>query len=163
MKKIIKKVNSSKIIIVIFAVAFIAAGGAFLYRTAYENGKADGRKNYESETSELVKNLATAISEKVEDTKAISENLNNLPSEVNQDSINTYIESIGKITLKNEEAKSIMKSYEESWQALKTTYETGDNDKIKNEFENLKSSAEDTAKKLQELYDSRITSALEKL
>ncbi|MDO4889592.1 MAG: hypothetical protein Q4A25_02800 [Candidatus Saccharibacteria bacterium] len=161
--KRIRKINSSKTILTIFAVAFIIAGGIFLYKTAYENGKADGRKNYESETSELVKNLANAISEKVEDLGNISENLNSIPTELDQDSINTTLESIKKITVKNEDAKTILKSYEDSWQALKTTYDTGDNEKIKSEFENLKASAGETTKKLQELYDSRITSALEKL
>ena len=161
--KRIRKINPSKIIITIFAVAFVIAGGIFLYKTAYENGKTDGRKNYETETSELVKNLATAISEKVEDSKSISENLGNVPAEIDQDSINAALESIQKITVKNENAKAILKSLEDAWQALKTTYESGDNDKIKSEFENLKASAEETAKKLQELYDGNITSALEKL
>ena len=46
---------------------------------------------------------------------------------------------------------------------MKTAYETQDNEKIKSEFENLKAAAEDTSKKLQELYDTNITSALEKL
>ena len=161
--KRIRKINPSKIIIAIFAVAFVIAGGIFLYKTAYENGKTDGRKNYETETSELVKNLATAVSEKVEDAKSISENLSSIPAEVDQDSINAALESIQKITVKNENAKAILKSLEDAWQALKTTYESGDNDKIKSEFENLKSSAEETAKKLQELYDGNITSALEKL
>lgn len=161
--KRIRKINPSKIIITIFVVAFIIAGGIFLYKTAYENGKTDGRKNYETETSELVKNLATAVSEKVEDAKSISENLSSVPAEVDQDSINSALESIQKITVKNENAKAILKSLEDAWQALKTTYESGDNDKIKSEFENLKASAEETAKKLQELYDGNITSALEKL
>lgn len=161
--KRIRKINPSKIIITIFAVAFVIAGGVFLYKTAYENGKTDGRKNYETETSELVKNLATAVSEKVEDLESISENLSSVPAEVDQDSINSALESIQKITVKNENAKAILKSLEDAWQALKTTYESGDNDKIKSEFENLKASAEETAKKLQELYDGNITSALEKL
>lgn len=159
--KRIKK--SNQIIIAIFAVAFIAAGGIFLYKTAYENGKTDGRKNYQTETSELVRSLATAISEKVEDTKNISENLHSLPAEIDQESINAYLEALQKITLKNEAAKEILKSYEDSWTAMKTAYETQDNEKIKSEFENLKAAAEDTSKKLQELYDTNITSALEKL
>ena len=159
--KRIKK--SNQIIIAIFAVAFIAAGGIFLYKTAYENGKTDGRKNYQTETSELVGSLATAISEKVEDTKNISENLHSLPAEIDQESINAYLEALQKITLKNEATKEILKSYEDSWTAMKTAYETQDNEKIKSEFENLKAAAEDTSKKLQELYDTNITSALEKL
>ena len=159
--KRIKK--SNQIIIAIFAVAFIAAGGIFLYKTAYENGKTDGRKNYQTETSELVGSLATAISEKVEDTKNISENFHSLPAEIDQESINAYLEALQKITLKNEAAKEILKSYEDSWTAMKTAYETQDNEKIKSEFENLKAAAEDTSKKLQELYDTNITSALEKL
>ena len=159
--KRIKK--SNQIILAIFAVAFIAAGGIFLYKTAYENGKTDGRKNYQTETSELVGSLATAISEKVEDTKNISENLHSLPAEIDQESINAYLEALQKITLKNEATKEILKSYEDSWTAMKTAYETQDNEKIKSEFENLKAAAEDTSKKLQELYDTNITSALEKL
>ena len=160
MKRIRK---SNQIIIAIFAVAFIAAGGIFLYKTAYENGKTDGRKNYQTETSELVGSLATAISEKVEDTKNISENLHSLPAEIDQESVNAYLEALQKITLKNEAAKEILKSYEDSWTAMKTAYETQDNEKIKSEFENLKVAAEDTSKKLQELYDTNIASALEKL
>lgn len=163
MERRIKKTNLSKIIIIIFAVAFIAAGGIFLYKTAYENGKTDGRKNYESETSDLVKNLATAVSEKTEDLKNISENLDSVPSEINQDAINSYLESLGKIELKNEDARTILNSFKDAWQAMKTTYETGDNDKIKTEFETLKNTAKETTEKLQTLYDGNITSALEKL
>ena len=158
-----KRIKQSNKIIIILAIAFVVTGGIFLYKFAYEKGKTDGRKNYETETSELVKNLATAVSEKVEDSKSISENLGSVPAEIDQDSINAALESIQKITVKNENAKAILKSLEDAWQALKTTYESGDNDKIKSEFENLKSSAEETAKKLQELYDGNITSALEKL
>ncbi|MBR3365531.1 hypothetical protein IKG48_00160 [Candidatus Saccharibacteria bacterium] len=160
MEKRTKKLNK---IIIILAVAFVATGGIFLYKFAYEKGKTDGRQNYESETSILVKNLATAVSEKVEDSKNISENLNNVPSELDQDSINSQIEALGKIELKNETAKTILNSLKDAWQALKTTYEAGDNDKIKTEFENLKSTAKETAEKLQTLYDENITSALEKL
>lgn len=155
--------KKSNRILIIFAVAFVIAGGIFLYKSAYDKGKADGRENYESETSDLVKNLATAVSEKTEDSKSLSENLENLPSELNQDSIDEYLETLGKIELKNEEAKNILKSYEDAWQAMKTTYETGDNDKIKSEYETLKNTAAETAEKLQTLYDNNIASALEKL
>ncbi len=163
MEKRTRKTNLSKIIIGVFALAFIVAGGIFLYKFAYEKGKTDGRKNYESETSDLVKNLATAVSEKVEDLKNISEKLGSIPSEVDQDSINSQIEALDKIELKNEQGKTILDSLKDAWQALKTTYETGDNDKIKSEFETLKNTAKETAEKLQTLYDENITSALEKL
>lgn len=163
MEKRIRKTNLSKIIIGIFALAFIVAGGIFLYKTAYEKGKTDERKNYESETSDLIKNLATAVSEKVEDSKNISENLGNIPSELDQDSINKQIEALDKIELKNETAKTILNSFKDAWQALKTIYKTGDNDKIKTEFETLKNTAKETTEKLQALYDENITSALEKL
>ena len=163
MERRIKKANLSKTIIIVFAVAFVATGGIFLYKTAYENGKVDGRKNYESETSDLVKNLATAVSEKSSDFATIQNNLNNLPSEINEEAIGTYLETLGKIELKNESAKTILKSYEDAWQALKTTYGTGDNEKIKTEFETLKNTAKETAEKFQSLYDGNITSALEKL
>lgn len=163
MEKRTRKTNLSKIIIGVFALAFIVAGGIFLYKFAYEKGKTDGRKNYESETSDLVKNLATAVSEKVEDSKNISEKLGSIPSEVDQDSINSQIEALDKIELKNEQGKTILDSLKDAWQALKTTYETGDNDKIKSEFETLKNTAKETAEKLQALYDENITSALEKL
>ena len=158
-----KRIKKSNKIIIILAIAFVATGGIFLYKFAYEKGKTDGRQNYESETSDLVKNLATAVSEKVEDSKNIAENLSSLPSEIDQDAINSYLEALGKIELKNETAKTILKSYEDAWQALKTTYETGDNEKIKTEFETLKNTAKETAEKLQTLYDENITSALEKL
>lgn len=163
MEKRTRKTNLSKIIIGVFALAFIVAGGIFLYKTAYEKGKTDGRKNYESETSDLIKNLATAVSEKVEDSKNISENLGDIPSELDQDSINKQIEALDKIELKNETAKTILNSFKDAWQALKTIYETGDNDKIKTEFETLKNTAKETTEKLQALYDENITSALEKL
>lgn len=163
MERRTKKTNVSRIIMGVFALAFIVAGGVFLYKTAYENGKADGRRNYESETSDLVKNLAVAVSEKVEDTKNISENLSELPSEVNQDSINGYLEAFDKIELRNEEAKNVLSSLKDAWQAMKTTYETGDNEKIKAEFETLKDTVKETTERLQTLYDEQITSALEKL
>ena len=158
-----RRIKKSNKIIIILAIAFVATGGIFLYKFAYEKGKTDGRQNYESETSDLVKNLATAVSEKAEDSKNIAENLSSLPSEINQDAINSHLEALGKIELKNETAKTILKSYEDAWQALKTTYETGDTEKIKTEFETLKNTAKETAEKLQTLYDENITSALEKL
>ena len=158
-----RRVKKSNKILIIFLVAFVIAGGIFLYKFAYDKGKTDGRKNYESETSDLVKNLATAVSEKSSDLAIIQTALNSLPSELDEASINTYIEALGKIELKNAEAKTLLKSYEDAWQAMKTTYATGDNDKIKTEYETLKNTAKETAEKLQSLYDGNITSALEKL
>lgn len=163
MEKRVRKTNLSKIILVLFAIAFIVAGGVFLYKTAYEKGKTDGRKNYESETSALVKDLATAVSEKSSDFEAIQSNLNHLPSELNEESINEYLDTLSKIELKNAEARTILESYKDAWQAMKTTYETGDNDKIKTEYETLKNTADKTAEKLQALYDGNISTALEKL
>lgn len=163
MEKRIKKSNAPKMIIGILAVAFIVAGGVFLYKTAYENGKKDGRKNYETETTEFIQNLAKAISEKSHDFAEIQTNLSKLPDEINAETIDAYLETLGKIELQNEEAKNSLKSYADSWQAMKTTYSTGDNDKIKSEFETLKSSATEIAEKLQNLYNENIKSALEKL
>lgn len=163
MEKRIRKTNLPKIILGIFALAFIVAGGFFLYKTAYEKGREDGRKNYESETADLVKNLATAVSEKAEDSKTLTEGLSNLPAEANQESITSYLDALGNIELKNTAAKDLLKSYQDAWQALKTTYETGDNEKIKSEFETLKNTAKETAEKLQALYDNNIATALEKL
>ena len=64
----------SLIIISVFILAFIIAGGVFLYKFAYEKGKEDGRKNYESETAGLVKELATDVSEKSSDFNEIQNN-----------------------------------------------------------------------------------------
>ena len=163
MEKRVRKIKSSKIILIIFAMAFIIAGGFFLYKTAYEKGKTDGRKNYESETAGLVKNLATAVSEKSSDFSEIQKTLGSLPSELAEDTINSYLESLEKIQLKNAEAKEILAEYKNSWQSMKTIYETKDNEKIQTEFETLKSEAAKTAEKLQTLYDDDISSALEKL
>ena len=163
MEKRTRKIKSSKIILVIFAVAFVVAGGIFLYKTAYEKGKTDGRKNYESETAALVKNLATAVSEKTSDFSEIQKTLGNLPAELTEEAINDYLEALEKVQLKNAEAKEILNSYQDSWQSLKTVYESKDNEKIQSEFETLKSETEKTAEKLQSLYDGNISSALEKL
>ena len=163
MEKRVRKIKASKIILGIFILAFIIAGGVFLYKFAYEKGKEDGRKNYESETAGLVKNLATAVSEKSSDFNEIQKALGTLPAELTEESINSYIESLDKVQIKNNEAKEILAEYKNSWQSMKTVYATKDNEKIKAEFETLKSEAEKTAEKLQTLYNNNISSALEKL
>ena len=157
-----KRTKKPKLIINVIILAVVALGACLIGKFAYDKGKEDGRNTYEAEVSESIGGLANAIVEKSDDIKAL-QSLESLPSEINEESIDAYLEALAKIDLKNAEAKETLKNYQDAWQALKTTYATEDNDKIKTEYETLKSTAEETVQKLQTLYDQNISSALEKL
>ncbi|MBQ9016915.1 hypothetical protein IJ103_01535 [Candidatus Saccharibacteria bacterium] len=157
-----KRTKKPKLIINVIILAVVALGACLIGKFAYDKGKEDGRNTYEAEASESINGLADAVVERSNDIKQL-QILESAPSELNEEFIDAYLEALEKIELKNVEAREILKNYQDAWQAMKTTYATGDNEKIKTEFETLKNTAEETAEKLQNLYDGNISSALEKL
>ena len=144
--------------------AAVVAGFCVATHNAYWKGHADGKAELTGEVSGNLSALGKAISEKSAVAKVLEDDLS-FPAELDADSISKYLEKLGKIVdeTADEEVKEILKSFQDSWTAFQTAYDSEDNEKIKSEYETLQSVAGETAEKLQKLYDGRIAEELEKL
>ena len=138
---------------------------AFSINVAYHQGIQDGRKDYENETLDLLLTLGNAISEKSNFSQSASNILKDVPTEINEEGINTYLNNLATLgdTINTDEVKNIINELIEKWQSFKEIYLTEDNDAITEAFNNLKSESTTITSKIREAYDIKITDALNNL
>ena len=160
-----KSKNLKAYIIASVAALIIATLVFFGIKLAYDRGVADGRADYESETSELLSSLGTAISEKSDFVKNSSSTLTDVPTEINEEGINTYIKNLTTLrdSTNTESVKSALNNYIAKWQEFKDTYASENNDAITEAFNELKTTTETLSTEIRQLYDAKITEALKKL
>lgn len=155
-----RKYLALKIILGIMLVVFLSIGGICLYKIAHDNGRAEVL----SEKGENLTAVGKAVAEKANETKKLAENLA-VTEPLDTDGIENYLAGLSKIIseTENAEAKKLLEEYFAKWESFKTVYASEDNEKIQAEFAGLKAAANETAEKLQKVYDTQITEALEKL
>ena len=169
MKKSIRKTGRAKKIILIICSMVVAVvlgvGVYFGAKAIYENGISKGKMIESDEIAERIKALGTAVSEKVDFQKNVNGVFAELPAEVNAEDIDGYIAKLtelsGKVNV--EGVKTVIDDYLSKWQAFKETYASEDNGKITEEFNNLKTVSEDTAKQIKSLYDEAVKNAIREL
>ena len=159
------KKTLSIIIIVSIALIGVGVGMYFGGNAIYDAGVSDGRTEMSEEVSENVKNLGTAVSEKEFFRKELSNVLSDIPAELNTEGIDEYIEKLNELIdkVEIEDVKSSLQEYLDKWQAFKETYASKNNNEISDKFNELKTTATDTAKNLKSLYDDKIREAIENL
>ncbi len=162
---IIKSNSILRWIIIVVLVALVAVATFFGVNAAYNKGVQIGRENYEKETTEILSALGTAISEKTNFNQNAKDILKDVPTEVNEEGIDKYINNL--ITLANtvniEEIKNIINEYITKWQNFKDVYLSEDNDAISEAFNTLKTEADSVTTKVREVFDANISEALNNL
>ena len=154
-----------KIAICITILATAGVGVFFGARAIYESGVTDGRKQESDEISNNVKKLGIAVSEKESFQKSINETFASIPTELNTEGIDGYIEKLNTL-IKNtntESVKNALNEYLAKWQSFKDIYASENNNSISESFNELKVSATDTATKIKTLYDEAIQEAIQNL
>lgn len=148
------------VVLIIFIIAMVLG-----VNLAYHQGIQDGRKDYENETLDLLSALGDAISEKTNFNQSASNILKDVPTEINEEGIDTYLNNLIALsnTIKTNEVKTIIDEFIAKWQSFKETYLTENNDAITEAFNELKSEASTVTAKIRETYDAKITSALNEL
>ncbi len=154
-------------IIIITIMAVIAAGIGLYFggNAIYNTGVNDGRNAMSDEVSEKIRGLGIVVAEKEYFRNELESALSDTPAELNTEGIDGYIgklnELIDKIELEN--VKDILRGYLDKWQTFKETYASENNDEISEKFNELKTTATDTAKDLKALYDNKVREAIERL
>lgn len=156
-----------KIIIptVIIAMTGVGIGAFFGIKAVYQSGIEAGRSEAYNETKENVENLSTAMDDKINFQQKINEALGNTPTEINADSINSYINSLETLVNEtaNANAKEALETYLSKWREFSNTYASQDNSAIDASFNDLKTTSLDTAAKIKTIYDQAINSAIDNL
>ena len=143
----------------------LGLGGYFGAKAIYENGIQTGRQQVIDETSDNVKELAMAVSEKTSFQQQISAMFTELPNEVNAESIDGYITQLTELIDKTntEQVKVALTDYLKEWNKFKETYASEDNNTITESFNELKVTAKNTAASAKSLFDESIKAAIDSL
>lgn len=159
MKKIILIITS---VIMVIALGFATFFGV---RAIYDNGVMVGRQEEADENSEKLKALGNAISEKEAFQKELNKLFTDLPSEVNEEDINTYIKKLTELISKvsTEKVKALLEEYLNKWQNFKEVYDSEDNNEIDVNFNQLKVQTEELSNEIKTLFDQTIEDSLESL
>ena len=156
-----------KTVTIIIGAALIAGltiGVGFAINTAYKNGQADGRQVAIQEVSENIKSLGVAVEEKAKYIQQSSVLMQDVPSEINAEAIEKYIDNLEKLMIEvPDDVQTLLASYLDKWKQFKEIYASEDNNAIQELFNELKTGAVELAKNIQSVYDSNIRLAIEKL
>ena len=158
--------NKTKLIIITTAISILVGVGAFFgVRAMYEHGVQDGRAAVEAETTDLLSSLGAAISEKSEFAGATGSVLKDVPAEVDESGIDTYITNLETLanSVRVDAVKTALDDYLAKWRDFKSTYASKDNNAISAAFDELKNAAPVIAGQIHEIYNEKITTALKAL
>ncbi|MBQ3474535.1 hypothetical protein IJH24_03920 [Candidatus Saccharibacteria bacterium] len=159
MKKIILIISSIIIVAVLGLVAFF--GG----RTIYDTGVNDGKQDEANSISDKLKALGSAVFEKENFQKELNKIFSDLPSEIDDEGIDSYIEKLTSLIdgISTEKVKSLLKEYLSKWENFKEVYDSEDNNEITENFNQLKTKAEELSDEVKTLFDESIEESLEEL
>ena len=159
MKKIILIISSIIIVAVLGLVAFF--GG----RTIYDTGVNDGKQDEANSISDKLKALGSAVFEKENFQKELNKIFSDLPSEIDDEGIDSYIEKLTSLIdgISTEKVKSLLKEYLSKWENFKEVYDSEDNNKITENFNQLKTKAEELSDEVKTLFDESIEESPEEL
>ncbi|MBR3220321.1 hypothetical protein IKF76_00420 [Candidatus Saccharibacteria bacterium] len=148
---------------IILVIAGLSLGILLRFQYEYHRGYDAGVEAERNSTTEQLSQLANDINAKENLAKQLS--ALPIPTELDAEGIDNYISALNAIveSTVSTEAKELLGTYLENWQKFKETYDTEDNSAIEEQFNQLKSLAEETSTKLQQALDQNITSSLEKL
>lgn len=154
------KIISSIILLIVFGLTAFFGG-----KTIYDSGITNGRQMESDEISEKLNALGNAISEKESFQKAINNLFSDLPAEINNDGIKNYIEKLTGLIdeTSTEKVKELLNSYLEEWKNFGEVYSSESNPEITENFNQLKTKAEDLSAQIKTTFDKSIEESLEEL
>ncbi|MBO7132369.1 hypothetical protein J6V85_03910 [Candidatus Saccharibacteria bacterium] len=161
-----KKTRNHQTLIIIggfVAVILIGIAAFFGIKAIYDNGISNGRRIEADEIADKLEELGNAISERESFQKNIQEVFKDLPSEVDSEGIDSYIEKLRGLTdnISTENVKSLLEEYYNKWLEFKDVYLGENNDEIANKFEELKTKASELSEKIKATFNDSIKNSLE--
>ena len=156
-----KNNNAWKAVVGVICVAALATGAYFV---GFQVGKVKGIADRQS----AMESLAAAIKDKSEFVKKLSELYNDWRADtetIDKDGINNYINKLSGLAQEatNDAIKTALNDYLAAWQKLATVYDAQNNEDIMKSFEEVKTSATETAEKIQKALDEKINEAVNKI
>ncbi len=154
-----------KIISGIIIILLVGIGAFFGAKQIYRSGLDDGRQAESEAISEKLKMLGNAVSEKEAFKNKLNDIFTELPSEVDETSIDSYIESLSELiaSVSVEDVKTLLNGYLGEWQDFKNTYVAQDNDEISEKFNQLKVKSQELSSQIKTVFDDSIKSAVDNL
>ncbi|MBR2726173.1 hypothetical protein IKE87_02815 [Candidatus Saccharibacteria bacterium] len=163
-----KKQKSKKwvlVVVILLIVVGVGAGAFFGARAIYDAGVSEGRKIEAEEVAESVRTLGQAVQEKVEFQEKLSGVFHELPEMMNSEEIDKYIENLNtlKSQINNESVITFLDDFIAKWQEFKNIYSTKDNEGIAEAFNALKTNSLDIANNIKTVYDEAIRTTISNL
>ena len=150
-----------KILIGIVCVIALATGTYFV---GFQIGKVAGIADRQS----AMESLAVTIKDKSDFIKKLSDLYNDWRADtetIDKEGINNYINKLSGLIQEatSDAVKIALNDYLTAWQKLATVYDEKNNEDIMKSFEEVKTSATDTADRIQKALDEKINEALDKI
>ena len=145
------------------AVILIGVAAFFGVKSIYNSGISNGRQIEADEIATKLEELGNVISERESFQNDLQNLFKDLPSEVDSEGIDLYIEKLRSLTdnVSTENVKTILEEYYDKWLEFKDVYLSEDNSEISNKFDELKTKASELSEKVKATFNDSIKSSLE--
>lgn len=145
------------------AVILIGVAAFFGVKSIYNSGISNGRQIEADEIATKLEELGNAISERESFQNDLQNLFKDLPSEVDSEGIDLYIEKLRGLTdnVSTENVKAMLEEYYDKWLEFKDVYLSEDNSEISNKFDELKTKASELSEKVKATFNDSIKSSLE--
>ena len=145
------------------AVILIGVAAFFGIKSIYNSGISNGRQIEADEIATKLEELGNAISERESFQNDLQNLFKDLPSEVDSEGIDLYIEKLRGLTdnVSTENVKAMLEEYYDKWLEFKDVYLSEDNSEISNKFDELKTKASELSEKVKATFNDSIKSSLE--